>query len=149
VTDHHLVPLEDLRQYVDTIAMPPWYGDYQFSRDHIRACVEANDLDDRAWDWGGVQMQCIANDPLYHARRVAYLVMNKSDHPIMIDVGIPSIGSHPKYLIQDGCHRLAAAIFRNDAEIAIDFSGSVSHFKAMFPRRRRPQRTGKQSCQPI
>ena len=71
---------------------------------------------DRDWD---------RND---HVERIAYLVVNKSDVPIDIDVGIPGM-FQVTYIIQDGYHRLAAAYYRGDKTILATISGSVKYAK--------------------
>lgn len=61
-----------------------------------------------------------------HAARIAYLVENPSDEPILL--GINNIlGENPQIL--DGCHRLAAAIYRKDSEIAVDYDGYTEGFE--------------------
>lgn len=74
------------------------------------------------------------NSPYDHASRIAYLVLNKDDNPISLDVGIPSIGYHSIVLI-DGNHRLAAAIYRKDKIIKVDYSGETAYFKHLFVRK--------------
>lgn len=67
-----------------------------------------------------------------HVARVAYLVVNPRTEPLDIDVGVPSLGLNIDWIIQDGHHRLAAAIYRGDAEIDIEFSGSVDLAEEIF-----------------
>ena len=46
-----------------------------------------------------------------HAARIAYLVKNGWKDAIEVDVGVPVMGYHVHWLVTDGNHRLAAAIF--------------------------------------
>lgn len=46
-----------------------------------------------------------------HISRIAYFVENGWRKAISIDVGIPSMGCHVDWPVDDGNHRLAAAIF--------------------------------------
>ena len=46
-----------------------------------------------------------------HAARVAYLVGQKQEKPITVDVGVPAVGNYVAWPVTDGNHRLAAAIF--------------------------------------
>lgn len=62
-----------------------------------------------------------------HIRRIAYMVIHKDSHPIHIDVGLP--GYSDKINIEDGNHRLAAAIFRKDKNILVEFSGDLQRIK--------------------
>jgi hypothetical protein len=68
----------------------------------------------------------------YHAKRVAWLVMNPTDDPIQIDVGCPVLRCHVDWIIMDGHHRLAAAIYRGDDTIPAHVSGQVSHAKELL-----------------
>jgi hypothetical protein len=62
-----------------------------------------------------------------HAARIAYLVVNKSHDPIIIDVGCPSLGFIEEWIILDGNHRLAAAFYRGDEVIRASISGEVDY----------------------
>lgn len=67
-----------------------------------------------------------------HIERIAWFVINSWTKPIDIDVGVPSLGCYPKWLIQDGNHRFAAAIIRGDKTIEATMSGSINLIKEMF-----------------
>lgn len=73
----------------------------------------------------------IERSPEWHAQRVAYLVRYGWEHPIEIDVGIPSVGFYP-YPLQDGHHRLCAAIIRGDTHIRAEVSGALEHAFEIF-----------------
>ncbi len=62
-----------------------------------------------------------------HIARVAYLVKNPPNDPIEIDVGVPSLGCLPSWIIADGNHRLAAAFYRKDLAIRTSISGEVNY----------------------
>ena len=135
MTSAYSIEIQDMLHYVNTLDDRAWGGDYIFSRESIRSCLEKNLLESRPWDSGEDPIQASEDfDPLYHSKRVAYLVVNPSLEPIAIDVGIPSLGFTPAYLIQDGCHRLAAAIYWGDPYIHVDYAGSEDYFREMFPR---------------
>lgn len=68
-----------------------------------------------------------------HADRIAYLVVNGWTEPIIIDVGVPSLGVYVANPILDGNHRFAAAIFRGDETILVEASGSVSVLETLLP----------------
>lgn len=140
--DFIFVPTRRMIRYTDPIRTPPWDGDYVYGRDVIDRMILGNRLEANPWDAGTDPAQDAAADPedfsTYHARRVAYLVVNPSCVPIIIDVGIPEMGFRPPYLIFDGCHRLAAAIHADHKEIAVSYSGSTAVFKQMFPKFRVP-----------
>ncbi len=67
-----------------------------------------------------------------HAGRIAYLVENPAQDAIEIDVGVPVLGYIPNWLVQDGSHRLAAAIFSGKVEIVADVQGQLDRAKRMF-----------------
>lgn len=65
--------------------------------------------------------------PELHAGRIAYFVEHGWKDAIGIDVGVPSLGCHVRWPVQDGNHRLAAAIYRGDKTILADVDGSVDY----------------------
>lgn len=62
-----------------------------------------------------------------HIERVAYLVVNPSDDPISLDVGIPVLNYFPYWIVTDGNHRLAAAFYRGDETIRASITGQVDY----------------------
>lgn len=62
-----------------------------------------------------------------HAQRIAYFVHNGWQDPIVIDVGVPTLGFNPDWIIWDGNHRLAAAIYRGDKFIEAEIGGDVDY----------------------
>ncbi len=67
-----------------------------------------------------------------HARKVAWLVKHGFTEPLQVDVGVPSLGCVVSWLVQDGNHRLAAAVFRRetlneDPMLPVAISGSVDY----------------------
>lgn len=62
-----------------------------------------------------------------HVRRIAYLVTHGWSDAIEVDIGIPSHGYFPSWVVQDGNHRLAAAIFRGDESILGTVCGSIDY----------------------
>lgn len=71
----------------------------------------------------------------YHARRIAWFVVRQADNedpraPIEVDVGIPEFpGGTIDWPILDGNHRYAAAVYRGDASIKANVSGSLPYAK--------------------
>lgn len=70
----------------------------------------------------------------YHVGRIAYLVKHPATDPISIDVGIPSLGMTVAWQIDDGNHRLSAAIVRGDKTILAVFSGEEKEIKRFIKR---------------
>ncbi|AOG03217.1 hypothetical protein [Bosea sp. RAC05] len=69
--------------------------------------------------------------PGWDARRIAYLVEHRDETPISIEVH----SLDGSFTIQDGFHRLAAAIYRGDSHIDIELGGYVSGWDQSFPER--------------
>lgn len=60
-----------------------------------------------------------------HISLIAWFVVHGWIDPIQIDVGVPSLGCYPKWPLEDGNHRFAAAIIRGDTTIDAHMSGEV------------------------
>lgn len=67
-----------------------------------------------------------------HAGRIAYLVENTASDPIEIDVGVPALGCWVDWLVQDGNHRLAAAIFAGHPLISAGVAGQLDYAQELF-----------------
>jgi hypothetical protein len=65
-----------------------------------------------------------------HASRIAYLICNGWTDSIDVDVGC--FGFCPEWIVMDGNHRLAAAIFRKDKTIKCSLSGDVKLIKKLL-----------------
>jgi len=63
----------------------------------------------------------------YHIERVAYFVVHGWSDPIDLDVGVPSLGCHIVWVIQDGNHRFYAAVIRGSKSILATLSGDLNH----------------------
>lgn len=67
-----------------------------------------------------------------HIRKIAFFVQQGFSQPISLDVGIPEMaGGHVSHLVEDGNHRLAAAIIRKDSTIRAKVGGSVRHAQSL------------------
>lgn len=78
-----------------------------------------------------------AAERLYHAGRIAWLVVERHDDPIEIDIGFPELGQHPRnglFDMIDGHHRLAAAEIRGDRLIRVAYAGQCDRMAEIFPR---------------
>lgn len=60
-----------------------------------------------------------------HIQKIAYFVLHEITAPISIDVGSEALGWYPDHLVEDGNHRLAAAIFKRARTINAKVGGSV------------------------
>jgi hypothetical protein len=80
--------------------------------------------------------QTLARNRQAHARKVAWFVKNGFQQPLGIDVGVPSLRCHVQHIVQDGNHRLAAAIYRaktlkEDPVLPLIIDGSVEHARKL------------------
>lgn len=68
-----------------------------------------------------------------HIKKIAYFVKHGFNAPILLDVGIPEIGAgfNVEHYIEDGNHRFAAAIIRQDETINCKISGSYNFMKEL------------------
>ncbi len=71
-----------------------------------------------------------------HAQKVAWFVRHGFKEPLQVDVGMPSMGCHVGYIVDDGNHRLAAAIYQLqtqgvDALLPIALCGELEHARTL------------------
>ena len=65
----------------------------------------------------------IDDDEMADVKLIAYFVRNGWFKPIEIDVGV--VGYRPPWIVTDGNHRFAAAIYRGDETINCSCSGAL------------------------
>lgn len=67
-----------------------------------------------------------------HIRKIAYFVLNPINDPIDIDVGFQAMGClPPSHMVQDGNHRLAAAIIKGETTVCARVNGGVEDARQM------------------
>jgi hypothetical protein len=111
------VPLSRISSVYDPFESPPWYDGQGVSRVGVATAICEGRLESAPYsvdrfgpDWTDRR----------HEERIAWLVLNPSKEPIEIEFSHPECVS---FSVDDGNHRLASAIFRNDPEIAIQLGG--------------------------
>ncbi len=62
-----------------------------------------------------------------HEARIAWFVKHGWSDTIQLDVGVPSLGYCADWIVEDGNHRLAAAIYRGDKTINCGISGDLCY----------------------
>ena len=67
-----------------------------------------------------------------HAARIAFFVQNVACDPIEVDVGCPILGFHMQWMVQDGNHRLAAAIYAGRTHILASVGGQMDYARRLF-----------------
>ena len=102
----------------------------------VKFCIDNNILESRSLQSIEIlQLRLSEFNDYNHSARIAYLVINKDTKPIELDVGCPSSGYYSTEFVPDGNHRLAAAIFRKDKTIEVDYGGEVEYFNHLFIRK--------------
>jgi hypothetical protein len=122
------IPLKQLAQRCDPFVESPW-GSSKVTRDMVKSAIEAGDLEATPFnpkqaDHSGSQK--------YHTRRIAYLAVNGWSDPISIDVGVPGLGCYVDWFIDDGNHRVAAALVMGRETISAEVSGDMNYAFDLF-----------------
>lgn len=113
-----LVPVARLQAHCDPFESCPWDGP-AVTREAVRDALEL----------GHLVSQPGTED---HAGRIAYLVLHEATDPIEVDVGVPVLQYTPDWMVLDGNHRLAAAIFAGREFIRADVAGQLCHATELF-----------------
>lgn len=66
-----------------------------------------------------------------HICKIAWFVQNGFNDPISLEVGCEGLGVLPGHLVEDGNHRLAAAIMRKDETIPARIGGGLTDAKRL------------------
>lgn len=120
------IPVGRLVEGCNPLDVDVW-GRGVVSRERVRECIE-NRWFESEYVAMGVRNQV---DPDWDNRRIAYLVEYPDDWPMFVEV----IGDDGSFEIADGWHRLAAAVYRGDAEIAVALGGYADGWDIAFPER--------------
>lgn len=67
-----------------------------------------------------------------HIKRIAYLVIQPDTTPVSVNIGSPENNEVPENIVEDGFHRLAAAIYRKDNNILVELKGSEKALFSLF-----------------
>ncbi len=113
-----LVPVARLQAHCDPFESCPWEG----------TPVTLDDV------WVALASGRLVKEPggTDHAGRIAYLVVNEAVDAIEVDVGIPVLNYRPTWMVLDGNHRLAAAIFAGREVIRADVAGQLDYATELF-----------------
>lgn len=139
------VRMDKLLSVADPIRDPPWHFKKPISRIDIDRARQASQFEkteyDEKSDWSRRQ----------HIERVAYLTtlcqgrlnsgLSAWEKPIIIDVGVPSLGTMFTWPIWDGNHRTVATWYCNLPEIEVSLSGCIDTFCEMFDVQKEDLRT--------
>lgn len=117
-----IIPIERLG-VMNPLENSPWYDGEGVSREGVQAALDAGRLESspyRGFSFSGASEW----DTARHEERIAYLTVNKSDRPISIEF----VDAYQDRLeIDDGWHRLAAALMRDERSIKVAVGGYFRH----------------------
>ena len=125
------VATENLRRY-NPLDRKFWIDQVVSTDQVIAALIEGRLLDRPV----GLHDDREYQDPQAHAARVAFFVQHGlSDQDFLeIDVGVPELNCFVREPVQDGNHRLAAALIRGDEWVACSIGGSETLIRKLFGR---------------
>lgn len=120
--------LEDLCSPFDNIV---WKGlDKPITREEVKKSLSKSTLEepqDPGYWW---RRDFITREQ--HSDKIAWFVTHGFDNPLSVDVGVPELGCFPNWIVDDGNHRLASAIYKGDQEIDAEVAGSIDRAKELF-----------------
>ena len=119
------IPIARLQNLCDPFNDNPWDCEGgPITTEEIASCIEEGNL---------VDVPVLSREERHrHIGRIAYLAMNGWDDAISVDVGVPSLGCHVDWPIEDGNHRFAAAIYGDKEFIEANLSGSCDYLLELF-----------------
>lgn len=119
------LPVERVRALCDPFTNP--WTDEAFTREQVSQAIKEGRLNSTSYSDGHDEW-----DTKRHIERIAFLAVHGWTDAIKIDVGIPSLGFSVAWPVQDGNHRLGAAIYRRDHLIASSVAGQVDFANELF-----------------
>lgn len=133
------IPVESITQYCNPYEGEPWTGNnHTFTKQEVWQRVESNLVEKtpyskhvekyRSEGWKDWDLET-------HMRRVAYLLKNgwrANTNPIQLDIGVLGYTDPDWWFVEDGNHRLAAAIARGDVKIKCEISGDIEYAEFLF-----------------
>jgi len=111
------IPVRRLARHCNPFSQSPWGT--KVRRTDVRRALDAGDLEPQ-------------HNTDRHAQRIAYLVANEASDPIEVDVGIPALQHHVGWMVLDGNHRLAAAIYAGRETILAQVGGQLDYAESLF-----------------
>ena len=101
----------------------PWIDGQDVTRNNVQEALKNGEFENSPYP-GYLYSTKSDWDKQRHERRIAYLVKNKNDAPISIEF---KDAENDILEIDDGWHRLGAAIIRKDTHIQIEVGGYFHH----------------------
>jgi len=123
------IPVLRLKEYCNPFVCNPW-TDRRLTRAAIATSIRNGRLNEKPLPEPSVMKKPEPHSD--HVGRIAYFAVNGWADAIQIDVGIPSLGCHIDWMITDGNHRFAAAMYRGDHTILAQVSGCLEYALHLF-----------------
>jgi len=123
-----LIPTIRLQSICDPFETNPW-GNGSITRQMVRAAILDKNFVAHPIPVSPLSKSRPTRD---HIGRIAYLAVNGWTDAISIDVGVPTLGGFVDWMIQDGNHRFAAALYRGDPDILATVDGDVNYAHTLF-----------------
>lgn len=120
-----LIPTARLHAICDPFANP--WGGRRFTVAEVRAAIKQGRFQKKPW---GAYAETGAR--YSHVARIAWLAVSGWHDAVEVDVGVPSLRCFVKWPVQDGNHRLAAAIVRGDENILASVAGCMDTAFELF-----------------
>lgn len=124
------LPVRWLKQHCNPLATPPWVSLTFLPIKSPESFIRRHEIKTRLAN--PLYTPKVPQTRIEHLERIAYLVKHRWKDAIEIDVGVPALGCHVDWMVQDGNHRLAAAIYRYDEYIVAGLSGDLNYAKDLF-----------------
>lgn len=133
---HHVINIKKLQEYCDPLSC--WMDLIKpITKEEVLKCVAdgkaelAFTPDFYSSSFGKGKDMSADEKREAHIKKIAFFVVNESNKPIDIDVGVPSMGGHVSYMVDDGNHRFAGAIIKGDKEIKAKVMGEEAYAREL------------------
>jgi hypothetical protein len=115
------IPLSRVSSHHNPFESPPWYDGQGVTMAGVRQAIHEGRL--RTTPYPASVLASDWTDRM-HEERIAWLFLYSWSDPIEIEFSYPECES---FSIDDGNHRLAAAIYRNDQDIYVQLGGYIDN----------------------
>ncbi len=131
----HVIPVKILEKLCD-----PWSAwaeqEQSIKKEDVLECLKAGQSELTVTPlWTDISFGRSKITPeenrIRHIQKIAWFVQNGFADPISLEVGCAGLGVAPGHLIEDGNHRFAAAILRQDKVISAKIGGGIEDAKRM------------------
>ncbi len=116
------VPIDRVLGIIDPIANPPWHDGIDVSERGVAAALAAGRYEKRPYSSNLVTVCGKGWTSQRHEERIAWLVANPPLDPIEVEISCYGDAG-----VDDGMHRLYAAVIRGDVTVRVRIGGFIDH----------------------